>query len=439
MDSRAVNTVGIIIITAIIVGFVVGAVVYVATPKEEKVTRPGEVTKSDVKDWIGEASEDTLRDIMGGVDPDILASVSTKPRHMVIGYPQPFAITGESWGQMTVKNMERIEGRLPNVDTVLMEKVKKEDWLSVCEEMIRKDGVDMFFGITEFVGLEYKKINEDYPDVYFSALIVGDTTTERNFIRVFPAEYQSMYLAGMVAGALTETDRIGMVGAYACAQNYRRYSAWALGAMEVNPDVEPVVLYTGSWFDPPTATEVTKTLIDDYNVDVVMSGTDSPSPAPVCKDEGVWFIGKDIDYVAKGWGDEDTVATSFVVNYEPILMPMIGEWMMGVRYPEPIRFYGMEKHYTNPEGKKFYTTDLSFNDKLGVPEGINPKARELISSEEMELIKERRDGLISGRWSPFKPEIRDLEGNIRFEEGEIPTQKELLEMDFYVEGMIVPE
>ena len=79
------------------------------------------------------------------------------------------------------------------------------------------------------MGLPLKDIADKYPDVYFVSIIASDLTTKRNFIRLFPRQYQALYLEGLIAGALTETGNIGIVSAFPSVQVIRRQTGFTLG------------------------------------------------------------------------------------------------------------------------------------------------------------------------------------------------------------------
>jgi basic membrane lipoprotein Med (substrate-binding protein (PBP1-ABC) superfamily) len=59
----------------------------------------------------------------------------------------------------------------------------------------------------------------------------------------------------MLAGGLTETNVIGVVGGYPVPEVNRITNAFIAGAQKVNPDVEAKVTFLNSWFDPAAAKE----------------------------------------------------------------------------------------------------------------------------------------------------------------------------------------
>ena len=69
-------------------------------------------------------------------------------------------------------------------------------------------------------------------------------------------------MSGMIAGGMTKTNKIGMVGGYPIPEVNRLMNAFMAGAKEVNPKVEFMVTFINSWFDPPKAKEAAFAMID---------------------------------------------------------------------------------------------------------------------------------------------------------------------------------
>jgi basic membrane lipoprotein Med (substrate-binding protein (PBP1-ABC) superfamily) len=66
----------------------------------------------------------------------------------------------------------------------------------------------------------------------------------------------------MLAGGLTTSNVIGVVGGYPVPEVNRIVNAFIAGAREVNPDAEVKVNFLNSWFDPAAAKEAALAQID---------------------------------------------------------------------------------------------------------------------------------------------------------------------------------
>ena len=83
------------------------------------------------------------------------------------------------------------------------------------------------------------------------------------------------YMAGMTAGLMTRTGRMGFVAAKPIPQVLRNINSFMLGARSVNPSVTMRVVFTGDWVLPVREAEASSSLADQ-GVDVLTGHTGSP-------------------------------------------------------------------------------------------------------------------------------------------------------------------
>ncbi len=69
------------------------------------------------------------------------------------------------------------------------------------------------------------------------------------------------YLNGLMAGALTKSNKIGYVGAFPIPEVVRHIDAYALGVKATNPRAKVEVRWIYSWFDPQKAKEAAEALV----------------------------------------------------------------------------------------------------------------------------------------------------------------------------------
>ena len=314
-------------------------------------------------------------------------------------------IKGTTWSGAHDRAAKRIVQKYPNVKYVYREEVGPDAAVPYAEELIDSEGADIVVGNAEFMGLPLKDIADKYPNVYFAAVIGGDPTRGRNFIRFFPRQYQALYLEGLVAGALTKTGNIGIVSSFPIVQVMRRQAGFYLGIQDaakmLGKDINVYVKYVGSWYNPTEERDVANTLVTQYNVDVLTQQTDSGSPLDVAKEKGIWFVGKDMDIVGEyGWGGLDTVAISFDTRWEVLYERMLKDWLAGDKNPENLLYLGMDDYMTLADGTREPTVDIMNDGKIGV-DAISPKAKDLIPPEIVEMVRARRDAMLKGAWDPF--------------------------------------
>ncbi len=313
-------------------------------------------------------------------------------------------IEGTTWSGAHDRAGDRLAEKYDNVDYVFREEVGPDVAVPYAEELI-SDGANIVIGNAEFMGLPLEEIADKYPDVYFGSIIASDLSTKRNFIRLFPRQYQALYLEGLIAGALTETGNIGIVSAFPSVQVIRRQNGFILGVQDaaelLDKEINIYVKYAGDWFLPPEERGIAETLISENNVDVITQQTDSGSPLDVAQEQGIWFVGKDMDIVGfYGWSDTDTVAVSFDTRWEVLYDQMINDYMAGEENPQTVLYLGMDSSITLADGTEIPTVDIMNDGKVGV-DAISPAALPSIPQEILDLVEQRRDEMISGEWDPF--------------------------------------
>jgi basic membrane lipoprotein Med (substrate-binding protein (PBP1-ABC) superfamily) len=102
-----------------------------------------------------------------------------------------------------------------------------------------------------------RTVAAEFPDIPF-AFGSGEEPVEPN-MSVFDNWLQDPgYLAGMLAGGLTESNTIGVVGAMPIPEVNRIVNAFVLGVKETNPEATVKVSFINSFFDPAAAKQAAK-------------------------------------------------------------------------------------------------------------------------------------------------------------------------------------
>ena len=177
-----------------------------------------------------------------------------------------------------------------DIDYAFSENVANTDYERVMREYAEQ-GMQLIVG--EVFGLERaaRKVAKDYPE---TAFLMGSSfgPVAPNFSVFDNWIHEPSYLTGLVAGAATESNVIGMIGGYAIPEVNRLMHAFMDGAREVNPDVKFIVNFIDSWYDPPKAKESAFAMMD-AGADIMYAERFGVSDAAV--ERGVKAIGNVID------------------------------------------------------------------------------------------------------------------------------------------------
>ncbi len=239
------------------------------------------------------------------------------------------------------------------VEYVFSENVANADYERVMRQYAEK-GHTLIVGESFAVEAAARKVAKDYPKVSF---LMGSSgkPQEPNF-SVFDNYIQEpAYLSGLIAGGVSKSGKIGMVGGFPIPEVNRLMNAFMAGARETNPKAEFTVTFINSWFDPPKAKEAAFAMIDK-GADVMYAERFGVSDA--AKERKVLAIGNVINTQDKY---PDTVVASALWNMEPTIDAALAAVKAGKFKAED---YG---HYSH---MKFKGSELA---PIGSFEGKIPK------------------------------------------------------------------
>jgi basic membrane protein A len=182
-----------------------------------------------------------------------------------------------------------------------------------------------------------RRVAKDYPKTAFLMGSSGKPVAP-NF-SVFDNYIQEpAYLTGMIAGAMTKSGRIGMVGGYPIPEVNRLMNAFMDGARETNPKVQFMVSFINSWFDPPKAKEASFAMLDK-GADILYAERFGVSDA--AKERKVLAVGNVINTQD---AYPETVFASALWNMEPTIDRAIAAVKAGKFVHEDYGQYSMMKH-----------------------------------------------------------------------------------------------
>ena len=214
----------------------------------------------------------------------------------------------QQWVSRIHKALNEAKAR-GEIDYVFSENTANADYERVMRQYA-EGGNTLILGEVFGVEAAARKVARDYPKVSF--LMGSSGKPQAPNFSVFDNYIQEpAYLSGMVAGGMSKSGHIGMVGGYPIPEVNRLMHAFMLGAKEINPKVKFTVSFIGSWFDPPKAKEAAFAMIDK-GADVLYAERFGVSDA--AKEKGKLAIGNVINTQPQY---PDTVVASALWNMEP--------------------------------------------------------------------------------------------------------------------------
>ena len=247
-------------------------------------------------------------------------------------YTVPFE---QQWVSRIHKALKAAEAR-GEIEYKATENVSNADYERVMREYATA-GNQLIVGEAFAVEAAARKVAKDFPKVSF--LMGSSGKVQAPNFSVFDNYIQEpAYLSGMVAGGMTKSNKIGMVGGFPIPEVNRLMNAFMAGAKETNPKVEFSVSFINSWFDPPKAKEAAFAMIDK-GADVMYAERFGVSDA--AKEKGKLAVGNVINTQDKY---PDTVVASALWNMEPTIDRALKLVKDGKFTAEEYGQYSMMKH-----------------------------------------------------------------------------------------------
>ncbi len=276
------------------------------------------------------------------------------------------------------------------------------------ERVIRdlaSQGNKLIFGTTFGYMEPMLKLAPDFKDVKFEHA-TGYKTAEN--MRTYDSRtYEGAYMAGVIAGKMTKSNTLGVVGSIPIPEVIRNINSFTMGAQSVNPKIKTKVVWVNSWFDKPKETEAATALING-GADVLMQNTDSPAVLQTAEKMGKRAFGWDSDMT--GYGPKAHLGSA-IINWAPYYIKATRETLDG----------------------KWATGSSWWGVKDGAIDMVSIASD--VPAETKAKIDEIKAGLKAGTFHPWTGPIVGQDGKELLAKGVVADDKFLSGVKFYVKGV----
>lgn len=294
------------------------------------------------------------------------------------------------------------------VETIFQENVPESADAERAITQMVLSGADLIF-TTSFGYMDATNtVAGKFPDVKFEHA-TGYRRDHPNVATYDARFYEGRAVIGHIAGRMTQTNKIGYIASFPIPEVIQGINASFLHAQKVNPDVEMVVIWAYTWFDPAKEADAAKAMIEQ-GVDVILQHTDSTAPQAAAAEAGnVFTFGQASDMAA--FKPTPRIA-SIIDDWNPYYIKRVQDVMDGT-WESGHSWGGM------PEGEVVIgeITDA-------VPADVKAEAEGMIAA------------ITAGEYHPFTGPINKQDGSVFLAEGEVATDLQLVQMNFYLEGML---
>lgn len=320
-------------------------------------------------------------------------------------YVSPIAEIG--WTKQHSLGFDAIKAELGNdVQITAIENVFKPQDAERVFRQLAGAGNKLIFGTSFSHGTPMLKVAPRFPDVAFEHC---SGIKHLKNLGTFEAKYyEGTYVAGVAAGYMTKSAKIGFIGGFPIPDIVGPANALLLGARTVRPEATCQVIFLNSWYDPGKEKEAANTLISQ-GCDIICSMTDTATGVQVAGEKGAWSVGYASDMSKFGAGRQ---LTAFTLDWSSVYVGAAKAVVAGT-WKSSVRWQGLADGVVKMS---------ALNDK------IPPDAAAVVRKAEANVA--------SGARHPYAGELKDQSGKVRVAAGTVMPDRDIRGFNWFVEGMI---
>ncbi len=270
---------------------------------------------------------------------------------------------------------------------------------------LASQGNKVVFGTTFGYMDSIQKLAGDFKDVKWEHA-TGYKTAEN--VRTYDSRtYEGAYLAGIIAGSMTRSNTLGIVGSVPIPEVIRNINSFTLGAQSVNPKVKTKVVWVNEWFSPPKETEAATSLING-GADILFQNTDSPAVLKTAEEKGIRAFGWDSDMTA--YGPKAHLGSS-IINWAPYYSKAVNDVL----------------NNTWATGSSWWGVKEGAIDLVSIAEDVPAEAKA--------KVEEVKKGLKEGTYVIWKGPIASNDGKEVLAADKAADDAFLQGVNFYVKGV----
>ena len=329
--------------------------------------------------------------------------------NIMVGFVYIGSITDH--GYTEAQDQSRLALVNMGIQTMYKENVPEN---SDCEKAIR-DLIDAGCNViyTTSFGFMDSTINvaKDFPNVKFGHC--SGFKTAENVSTYFGKMYEARYLAGIVAGLKTKSNKIGYVAAFPISECIRGINGFARGVQSVNPDATIDVVWTNTWFDPTKEKQGALELLN-RGCDVIEQHQDTTAPQVAAEEKGAFAIGYNVPTPSAA---PKAYLTAPIFHWDTFVKDDVLQILGGT--------WQSRKYW---EGLNSGMVDLA-------------PLSDLVAPGTVDAVAVARTAIENGLLKIFEGPIYDQNGTEKVPAGSVMTDDEVWNMTWFVKGVngVIPQ
>ena len=359
--------------------------------------------------------------VLGSVFANGTQEAEAKNEKVKVGFIYIGPAGDFGWTYPHEQGRQYVMEKFPEVESITVESVPEGDAVRFIDRLVQEEKCNVII-TTSFGYMDDTVVAADrYKDVIFmhcSGFKVLD-----NLGTYMGDLYEMYYLNGMMAGALTKTNKIGYVAAFPIPELFRHIDAFAMGVEAVNPDARVHIKWTYAWYGPDKAKEAAEALVAE-GCDALAFTEDTPA---VCE------VGQSHTERGKQIYTFSHYSPMQVYGEDSIVSGQLIDW--GIMYEYIIQNI-LDGTWTN---ERLWWEASEGAAKLGasVDELINPKfVQPLKDAGVYEKILSLYEQMKTNEFDPYTGPLYDQKGNLVLKDGQVASVDFLENIMFYVPNIV---
>ena len=237
-------------------------------------------------------------------------------------------VNDESFNQSTWEGLQQAQEKYgkDKVQVKYVESSQEADYTPNIETFVEED-LDLIIGVGYKIAGAIEEAAKNYPEKEFAIVDHAYEKQPENVTSLVYEDNTSSYLAGLIAGKMTETNKVAFISGMESVVLNRFQYGYMAGVKAANPDCEVVVRCANSFNYAALGKSIANQMHKD-GIDVIFTAAGAVGTGAIeaAKENGKMAIGVDTDQNALA---PDNVITSAVKNVDVSVIDLIGQMIDG--------------------------------------------------------------------------------------------------------------
>lgn len=231
-------------------------------------------------------------------------------------------VNDQSFNQLAWEGAKKAKDNL-GVDVKYLESEDEADYMQNIETAIDMQS-DLIIGVGFKLTDAIEQTAKAYPEQNFAIIDGTYDEVPQNVQSLLFNEEQAGYLVGLIAGKLTETNKIAFLGGMNIPSCANFGVGFKKGAEEVNKNINVITQFTNSFTDATKAKVMAQQLFTSQNVDIIFTASGGGNM-------GVYEVAREINKkviavdMAQNYILPDHIITSALKNIDTAVVNVIKE------------------------------------------------------------------------------------------------------------------